>query len=113
MKWKRNILILILLVFLYIEMHPISIAYSSVFTTSEQTEVHLYVQMNTFLGVNKDVMAEKIIEEHQSINQTESKVFYTLHLYRTAVHYKWDCKYDTINCDENGAIICCADDLGV
>ena len=100
-------MIVIFLVFICIEMCPFSIVYSSVFTTSEQTELHLYVQMNTFLGVNEDVMAEKIIEEHQRINQTDGKIFYTLHLYRTGMHYRWNCEYDTIKCDENGAIICC------
>lgn len=107
MKWKRKVLIVIFLVFICLEMRPFSIVYSSVFTTSEQTELHLYVQMNTLLGVNEDVMAEKIIEEHQRINQQEGKIVYTLHLYRTGVHYRWNREYNTIKCDENGAIICC------
>lgn len=113
MKWRRWLLIIIFLMFICIEMCPFSIAYSSVFTTSGQTEIHLYVQMNTFLSVNKDEMIEKIVTEHQNINQLEGEVSYSIHLYRTAVHYNLDCEYDTIMCDKNGAIICCETDLGV
>ena len=107
------LIFVIFLVFVYLEKQPLSIVYSSVFSTSEETEIHLYVQMNTLLKVDKNMVAEEIIREHQMINQTEGTVAYTIHLYRTAIHYKRDCEYDMINCDENGAIICCEDYLGV
>ena len=107
MKWKRWLLMIVLLVFILIEMRPPSIVYSSVFTTSEETEIHLYVQMNTFVKVDRDVEAEEIVKEHRKVNQLEGKVRYTLHLYRSALHYNWNCEYDTIICNEKGAIICC------
>lgn len=114
MKWKRWVLMLVLIVCLIsIEWKAPSVVYSSVFTTSEQTEIHLYVQMNTIFKIDGNRVAKEIVAEHQMLNQIEGNVFYTLHLYRTAMHYERDCEYDTINCDENGAIICCADDLGV
>ena len=101
------------LVFVSVEGKNPSVVYSSVFTTSEQTEIHLYVQMNTIFKIDENGVAREIVAEHQMLNQTEGKVSYTLHLYRTAVHYEWNCEYDTINCDENGAIICCRGDLRV
>ena len=113
MKWKRKIITVVFLMFICLEIQPPSIRYSSVFTSSEQTEHHLYVQMNTFLKVDKERITKKIIGEHQKINQTEGERIYTLHLYRTGLHYKWNCEYDTLICNENGAIICCETDLGV
>ena len=114
MKLKRKICIvfsvlifLFFLVFIHIEKQPFSIVYSSVFSTPEQTEIHLYVQMNTWAKVDKNIIAEEIISEHQRIHQIKDKVMYTLHLYRTGIHYRWEYEYDTINCDKNGAIICC------
>lgn len=121
MKSKRkkmfHVLVIVVVFFaaliLFVEIQPVSVASSSIFTTPGQTEIRMYVQMNTLLDVNEEKMTKEVITEHQMINGIQENTVYTLKLYRTAFHYKRNWEYDTIICDENGAIICCGDDLGV
>ena len=105
---KRKLIVLIIIamlaVFLYLECRPCEIFYSSVFTTSEETEICLYVIVNSFLPIDREELASQLIEQHQSINGSRGNEVYELHLYRTIFHYKRHWKYDTLFCGPDGKI---------
>ena len=69
---KRKLIVLIIIamlaVFLYLECRPCEIFYSSVFTTSEETEICLYVIVNSFLPIDREELASQLIGQHHSIN---------------------------------------------
>ena len=80
----RNIAItLVVLLFLNIEMRPVQICHSSIFTTSENTEIKVHVLMNTLLPVDEEIMAKNIILEEQKINGMRNNPVYTVILYRS------------------------------
>lgn len=108
-----TLLLTVITVFLSIEMRPYSVISSTVYTNSQQTEVQFYVQMNTFLDIDTENLSKKIILEHQKVNGKRQQMTYAIHLYRTKWHYMKNWEYDTIICEENGAIICCEEHLGV
>lgn len=105
---KRKLIVLIIIAmlagFLYLECRPCEIFYSSVFTTSEETEICLYVIVNSFLPIDREELASQLIEQHQSINGSRGNEVYELHLYRTNFHYKRHWKYDTLFCGPDGKI---------
>ena len=107
------VLLIVITIFIHIEIQPHAVISSSVYQDSEQTEIHLYVLANTFFCVDKNKVSEEIICGHQKINGIQNNTVYTLRLYRTLFHYRRNWEYDTIICDEKGAIICCGEDLGV
>lgn len=100
------VVIIVMLLFLGIELKPVQICHSTIFTTPGQTEIKMYVLMNTFLSVDEETLAKEIISEEQQVNGVRENPIYTLKLYRTLIHYRQDFEYDTLVCDENGVIIC-------
>lgn len=118
MKSKISVVLLaalltVITVFIHTETQPHEVISSTVYQDSEHTEIHLYVLMNTFFGVDKNKISEEIICGHQKINGIQNNTVYTLRIYRTMFDYRRNWEYDTIICDEKGAIICCGEDLGV
>ena len=97
--------LLMIIMLIYVEMRPVSIASSTVFTTEEQTEITMYVVLNTLNKIDKDKLVQDVISEHRKINGKRKNEVYTLVLYRTDVHYRKNWEYDTVNCDENGMVI--------
>lgn len=94
-RWV-TIFILCIVMFLIVELPPVQIVASTVFTSSEGTELSLFVEMNTLLPVNKEGMVQKIVEKEQSINGVKENTVYKIHLYRTRMHRKNEWKYDTM-----------------
>lgn len=90
-----------------------SIYSSTIYQSSDSAEIHLNILLNTFGGCDEEELSKEIIAEYQKINGVKKNVRYMFTLYRTLFHYRRNWKYDTIVCDENGAIICCKGDLGV
>ena len=107
------VILIVITIFIHTEMRQCSVHSSTVYQSSDEIEIYANVLMNTFMNIDKESFAKEVISEHQKINGMKTNVTYKLSLYRTLLHYRWDWKYDTIICDENGAIICCEDDLGV
>ena len=101
---------IVILLFLNIEVRPVQIYSSSIFTTPENTEIKINVLMNTLLPIDVENQAKEIISEEQKINGMRENSVYTLKMYRSLFHYRNDWKYTSITCDENGAIICDRDD---
>ena len=86
------------------EIRPYEIFYSSVFSSAEETEICLYVILNSFLTIDHEEMAKNLVREHKKVNGTRKNEVYELNLYRTDFHYKRNWKYDTLFCDGNGKI---------
>lgn len=100
------VVVILILLFLGIELQPVKICHSSIFTTPGQTEIRMHVVMNTLLPVDEEILAKEIIFEEQQVNGIRENPIYTLKLYRTLIHYRQDLTYSTLICDENGAIVC-------
>ena len=99
------VVILVLSGLLLVECKPYEIVYSSVFTTSKETEICLYVIVNSFLPVDSEVLAQQIIEKHRTLNGVRKNETYELKLYRTNWHRKRSRTYDTLFCNHDGKII--------
>ena len=105
---KRNISIfasaVILAGFLYLECKPVEIFHSSVFSTSNETEICLYVIVNSYLPIDRQELADEIIKKHREVNGVRENETYELHLYRTELHQRRNWKYDTLFCGPDGEI---------
>lgn len=82
-------------------MKPVQIYHSSIFTTSENTEIRMCVLMNTMLPVNEEKLIKEIIYDEQKINGVRKNPVYTLIMYRSIIHYRNDWQYDSFTCDGN------------
>ena len=107
-----TLLLTVITIFICIELHPCSVISSTVYKNPKQTEVQLYVQVNTVLRIDAENISREIVLEHQKINGKWKQTVYEVHLYRTKWHYRMNWEYDTIFCDENGATICCEENHG-
>lgn len=79
--------------------------HSSIFSSSDLTEIRLCIIMNNLLPVERESMAEKIVKDNIRLNGERKNAIYELELYRTTIHYELNWKYDTVFCNENGEII--------
>lgn len=95
----------IILLFFSIEMRPVQIYNSLIFTTPGNTEIKLNILMNTLLPVDEEKLIKEIICEEQMINGVRENPVYKVNLYRTLIHYRNNREYDSLTCDENGVII--------
>ena len=110
MKRKKGMSLLLvsalfLLIFLWIEIKPATVASSTIYTTADQTEVKMYVIANTLLPIDKEKLAEEILSEYWKINGKRENESYTMVLYRTMIHFRGSREYNTVSCDNNGEII--------
>ena len=105
-KISAGVMIAILLFAVSIEIRPVQICHTSIFTTSENSEIKVCVLMNTFFPVDEEELAKEIILEEQQINGLRDNPVYILKMYRSMIHYRNDWKYSSFTYDENGAVIC-------
>lgn len=103
-------IVIVIVLFLNIEMRPVQVRHSSIFTSPGNTEINLSVLMNTLLRVDEEKMVKDIIFKEQQLNGVRDNSVYTLKLYRSAIHYRNDWEYTSLTCDENGLIICEGDE---
>lgn len=96
---KYVFIILSVLIFLSIEVRPVQVHSSSIFTTQQNTEIKMHVLMNTWFPVDEETMVRKIILEEQKINGYRNNPLYTVSLYRSFLHYQNGWEYKTLICD--------------
>ena len=104
------LLIVITLILYAKNQHPYVVS-SMIYQMANEKEIHLNVIMNTLWEVEEESISKEIIVKHQEINGFMKNTKYTLSLYRTVFHYKRNWEYDQLICNENGAILCCEEDL--
>jgi len=97
---------ILIILYLSLELRPVQIYSSSIFTTPGNTEIKINVLMNTLLPLGEENLIKEIISEEQKINGMRENPIYKVNLYRTRIHYQNGRKYDSLTCDENGVIIC-------
>lgn len=95
-----------IILYFSLELRPVRICSSSIFTTPENTEIKINVLVNTLLPMDEEDLIKEIICEEQKINGVRENPIYKVNLYRTWIHYQNGREYDSLNCDENGVIIC-------
>lgn len=96
----------IILLFFSIEIRPVRIYNSLIFTTPGNTEIKLNILMNTLLPFDEEKMIKEIICEEQMINGVRENPVYEVNLYRSLIHYRNNWKYNSWICDESGVTIC-------
>lgn len=99
-------IVVVIGLFLNIEMRPVQVRHSSIFTTPDNTEINLSVLMNTLLMVDEEKIVKEIIFKEQQLNGVRENSVYTLKLYRSAIHYQNAWEYSSLTCDDKGTIIC-------
>lgn len=98
-------LIIALIIFLSVELRPAQIYHSSIFTTSEKTEIQLEVLANTMFPIDKEILAKEMISEEQRINGWKEKPVYVVNVYRTRFHYYRGWRHGSLICDENDSVL--------
>lgn len=99
------VLFICLMIFLLIEFSPFYVHHSFVLTSANSTDYELTVILNTFLPVDRQEAAAKIISQHQKINGSRPEAFYKIRLYRTRIHYRLHIEYDILYCSASGKLI--------
>lgn len=97
--------ILLAALFFAVELSPLEVCRSSVFTSADTTDYRLYVVMNTLLPVNPEETAAQVVSLHESINGSRPEALYEIRLYRTRIHYRLHIEYGVLYCSASGQLI--------